>query len=970
MDLLTRLRTAAAASVDPEASTRIERFAHAAAAVPGGLAACVPDATAERLLLRFVEQSPHFTQRLVRDPAALAALAHDPWLRREKPETEMRKELDAELAATPGQLLAALRRYRNRAYLRLCARELGDGAPAEVGRELAALASVLLDAAVDHLSAELDARFGPPLTTDGTRARFVVFGMGKLGGAELNFSSDIDLIYVYETDSGAAGTLTLHEYFSRLAERLTRALADVTDDGFCFRVDMRLRPEGSRGPLVNSVAATERYYESWGRPWERQAWLKARPVAGDRALGEETLKILEPFIWPRTSGSDVINAVHALMGRIRAELTDEDDVKLGPGGIREIEFFVQALQLVHGRSPRLRERGTLRALEALLFSGIISAREQRTLATAYDFLRRVEHRLQLEELRQTHSLPRDPDRRALLARRIGFPDLATFEATLARARADVAAIYATLGAPAADDVPHDIALALDGNREALGRLGFTNPDASADELEMLRGRPGPFAPNAADGGRLAAFLLAEAAASPDPDLALRRLVDLVSRRRAAAALFSLAEMHRPLGRLVISLFGTSDFLAKELINKPELVEPLLLTPRSQRIKSRAELERAVTAALDEAADDEASDPVEAQLNALRRIKREEILRIGLHDVAGQLLPAEVSVQISDLAEVMLAAALRIVEGPVYAKYGRPRTALAIVALGKLGGRELTYSSDLDLVFVYGDEGSAVHDDGRPGADHMEIYSRLVQRLRHALDATLEEGRLFEIDTRLRPSGQQGALVSSLPGFRAYHARAAQLWERQALIKARAVAGDAALGQEIEALAHAHVYGGEAAAHPDAATTAQEITRLRARIERELAREARGRFHVKAGRGGLLDVEFLTQYLQLVHGPTHPLIRVRATVQALDLMAKAGIIPFDDARRLVESYGFLRLLENRLRIVHDRSIDEITDDPKLLDGLARRMGYVGDRPGAHLLDDYRAHTAQVRGLYEKYLPTPE
>jgi glutamate-ammonia-ligase adenylyltransferase len=968
MDLLARLRATAAASVDAEAPTRLERFV-AAAAESGGLEACVPDATAERLLLRFLEQSPHFTQRLIRDPTALAALARDPWLRREKPEAEMRRELDAELA-TSAPLLTALRRYRNRAYLRLCARELGDGAPAEVGRELSALAAVLLDGAIGRLSAELAARFGPPLTDEGQRCRFVVFGMGKLGGDELNFSSDIDLIYVYETDAGAAGSLSLHEYFSRLAERLTRALSDVTDDGFCFRVDLRLRPEGSRGPLVNSLAATERYYESWGRPWERQAWLKARPVAGDRDLGEETLKVLEPFIWPRTVGSDVIDAVHTLMGRIRAELRDADDLKLGPGGIREIEFFVQALQLVHGRSPRLRERGTLRALEALLFSGVISAREQRTLATAYDFLRRVEHRVQLEELRQTHSLPVDPPRRALLARRLGFPDLASFEATLARTRADVSAIYATLGAPAPDEAPPDVALALaTGDREALRRLGFSDPDASSDELELLRARPGPFAPNAADGGRLAAFLLTEAAASPDPDLALRRLVDLVSRRQAAAALFSLAEMHRPLGRLVVSLFGTSDFLAKELIAKPELVEPLLLTPRTQRMKSRAELERAVADALAQAAADESRDPVEAQLNALRRVKREEILRIGLHDVAGQLLPAEVSVQISDLAEVMLAAALRVVEGPVFAKYGRPRTALAVVALGKLGGRELTYSSDLDLVFVYGDEGQALHDDGRPGASHMELYSRLVQRLRHALDATLEEGRLFEIDTRLRPSGQQGALVSSLPGFRAYHARAAALWERQALIKARAVAGDPTLGRAIEEITKAHVYEGSAASTADPTTLAHEIARLRARIERELAREARGRFHVKAGRGGLLDVEFLTQYLQLVHGPTHPLVRVRATVEALDLLAEAGLVPFDDARRLVESYGFLRLLENRLRIVHDRSIDELIDDPGSLDRLARRMGYVGDRPGARLLEEYRAHTEQVRRLYNRYLPTP-
>ncbi len=968
LELAARLRAAALAGPDPDgAPVRIDRFL-AACEEHGGVEACVPTDQAERLLTLITAQSAYLTQPLVRNPPALARLSGDPYLAREKSRATMSDELHRQLSQPRVGLEHVLRHFRNAEYLRLGARELGFGTAAEVGRELAHLASACLDGALDRLYRELCAKHGEPRLIvdggDGTRCRFVVIGMGKLGGEELNFSSDVDLLYLYETDQAIVGDgkdLSPHQFFARLCERLGRAISDVTDEGFCFRVDLRLRPEGTRGPVTNSLPAAETYYESWGRAWERQAWVKALPVAGDLDLGEEALAMLAPFIWPRSSSPDVIRAVHELMNKIRAELGEPDDIKVGPGGIREIEFFVQALQMVHGRSIALRERGTLRALDKLLFAGLISEREHRALTEAYVFLRRVEHRLQLEEGRQTHAMPKEAERRALFARRLGFLDRGRFELALAAHRREVSEIYATLGAPEAP-APKPVLALLDpgSSREtllaALGELGFTDLETAADELGVLRGKPhSPF--SGVSPARLASQLLEDTAASPDPDLALRRLVDLVGRRNAAAEIWRLMESHRPLGRLVVSLFGTSEFLSRELIAHPELLEPLLSAAQARPVRTRAEIDAAVAAALAPLPlDDE-----EARLNALRRIKSEEMLRVGLFDVAGELEPWQVSSQLSDLAETLLQASLELVAPPTYRKYGTPGATLAVVGLGKLGGRELTYSSDLDVVFVYSEEGTAV---GGREATHFEVMSRLAQRLLHALSAYLEEGRLYEIDTRLRPSGQKGALVSSLEGFRTYHQHAAQLWERQALIKARTVAGDRDLGATIEAITRDHVYG----AH-GALTThmAEEIGRLRARMEKELAHETAHRFNIKTGRGGLLDVEFLVQYLQLREGPMLPALRVRATTEALAALKDEAVLPPGEARELAESYAFLRRLENRMRIVHDRSIHEITDDPAQLDKLARRLGYVAAAPGARLLTEYRDHAERIRAIYHRYLP---
>jgi glutamate-ammonia-ligase adenylyltransferase len=968
---------------DPaDAVLRFERIADAARAAGRPLADITPAEL--HVLAVSCQRAPYLAALLARDPARLRRVAADPYLAREKPRGEQAAELAARIAADPAAaagdddaFAAALRRYRADEIVRLGVREFGLGTDIEVGRELARLAEVAFDAAIAHHAAALTARIGPPRWTDDAGrerdAELAVIGMGKLGGEELNFASDVDVIYLYSSDAGRAGDRTLHEYFTELCRRVTAAVGDVTDEGVVFRVDLRLRPEGSRGPIANSLPSAERYYEAWGRPWERQAWLKARPCAGSLALGAEAVRALEPFVHPRAASPRVIDDVAELNRRIKAELDASGvdsgfDVKNGVGGIREIEFFVQALQLIHaGRQPALRARSTLAALDQLVFAGIIAAAEQRTLATAYRFLRHVEHVLQLEGGRQTQRLPTDRARLAALARRLDLADAAALADALRAHTAEVARLFATLGDGGDAAVTPEIALLLAADappervRAALAALGFRDPEQAARDLEDARRRPssplGPTATGAA--ARIAPELLVEVAASPDPDQALRYLVDLIARRGSWSAVWQLFDDNRQVMRLIASLFGTSAYLARTFASHPELIDVLLGAGRARDRVSVAELRAAAAerfAGLD--ADDE-----EARWNALAELKATETLRIGLADIAGSLDAEQVSQELSALAEATLKEAVAIVSASLRARHGWPRddvsapVELALLALGKLGGRELGYASDLDILFVYSADGAS---DGPRPLPTVEYMTRLAQRLVGALHAMHPTGRLYETDTRLRPEGQKGLLVSSLAGWQSYHRDHARLWERQALIKLRPVAGDAALGDRVAALAADHVWGVApgAGGREDAAALARAVIEMRDKIERELAGGAS--FNVKTGRGGLIDVEFAAQYLQLAHGHAHPELRTPSTVAALAAAARAGVAEPRRCALLIDGWRFFRTLEHRLRIVHDRSEQRLPVDPAELDKLARRVRY----PDAAALEAAcRRWASDVRAAYE-------
>lgn len=950
----TRAAVLAGAPDPADAARQLDRLADAVALVD------LPHEAIEILRVA-CQRAPYLTTLLTRDARRLARVAADPYLHREKPAAVMAAELAELPAGDEAELCASLRRWRHDEMVRLGVRELADAEAAAVGRELADLAGVAFDAALAFWDARLRARHGPPRYTDDDGVdrdcELTVIGMGKLGGRELNFSSDVDVIYVYSSDAGAAGERSLHEYYAELCRKVTAAISELTADEFVFRVDLRLRPEGSRGAIANSLPSTERYYEAWGRPWERQAWLKARPCAGSRALGDEVMRTLEPFIHPRHTSPAVIAEVAELNRKIKAELDSSGvdsgfDVKNGIGGIREVEFFVQALQLVHaGHRRELRARGTLAALDQLLFTGLITDAEHRELADAYRVLRRLEHGLQLETGRQTQRLPGDARRLELYARRMGYADAAALRDHLRALTGPVAALFASLGS---DDEgpPPDIHVLLDFDapperaREALARLGFDDVDQALHQLEYGRRKPlspiGPSAEGAA--ARVAPDLLWAIATSPDPDQALGFLVELISRRGSWSALWRLFADNRAAMQLVASVMGSSAYLSRQFVNHPELIDGLLQSGRATARLAHDDIDASVGRRLAQAPEGDE----EAAWSALAAAKQAHVLRVGLGDIAGDLKTLDVSQQLTAIADVCLRRAYAMVSDSVAARYGAGG-ALAVLGLGKLGGGELGYASDLDLVFV--------HDDG---AD-VELASRIARRLMSALHAMHPGGRLYETDARLRPDGTRGMLVVSVSGWERYHRDSAQLWERQALIKLRAVAGDAALGARVEELARAFVY----APPHDRAALASTIRGMRDRIERELG-GGPDAMDLKAGRGGLIDAEFAAQYLQLAYGAEHAELRTRATVPALRAAAALVVADPDACAVLADGYEFLRALEQRIRIVHDRSENRLPRQPRELAKLARRAGFASSDA---LHAAYLRWTDQIRAAYDRVVESP-
>jgi glutamate-ammonia-ligase adenylyltransferase len=961
-------------SADPDLCLAgVERYLDAAGALPEEpdlLDGLVLLCGSSRMLATLLARSPHLLRRTVRSR----------WLARPRNEADLRaflaravRRLDPDDVAGLHRLL---RNVRARQVLRIALRDLRRVRVREVTEELSVLATACLHVAIQFHDRRLRSRHGPPagLAGGAPGTGFCAIAMGKLGARELNFSSDVDLIYVYDRDGQTEGerSLTHFAYYARLAELVTESLARPTEDGFVFRVDLNLRPDGQNGPIVNSVHAAELYYQSFGRSWERAALVKARPAAGDEGVGAEFLRQLAPFVWRRSLDISVLDEIHAMKARIdaRAGAEGKDDLKLGKGGIREAEFFVTALQLLHGGredGEALRERAVLPALDRLLFAGIVPARDRDELADAYLFLRRAEHRVQMVEGAQTHRLP-PPGERLGLARSMGYLSEAEFDGALHTHRERTGRIFGSLLGAARDQAPLDPELTLladpdvePGRRAEIAlRRGFLDPDRAIAAIDLMARRPTPFSrlgdPAQAGG------LLADALGTPDPDQALWHLGDFAAALRNPEPYFAIMRENRRVARLLLSLFGTSDFLSKRFVRTPELFDVLLARDQNVVEKPREEMRAELAERLRPPPDDLHPDELlELRLGAVRRYKDQEILRIAVHDIAGMCDMPAVSRQLTELAEVCLEACLDLAEAEARARGTLPDARLCVIGMGKLGGRELGYHSDLDLIFVYPGE-----------ATGHERYARLAQRFMSFLQMPLREGRLYQIDTRLRPSGNQGALVIGLEGFVRYHTGQApangppsavrsQLWERQALLRARHVAGDAALFDEV---ARRAIVPAVYAPQSERAATAEEIRRMRERIEAEISREdSRGR-NPKTGHGALVDVEFAAQFLQLVHGYEHPEIRSGSTPEALLLLRDAGLLREPVYQALASGYGFLRRVDLRLRIVHDYTVDHLPPPGPELDQLARRLGYGGPEAAARFLAEYDRVTSAVRRAFEE------
>ena len=877
-----------------------------------------PPITASRFVARWLGAAPERAEQL----ASLSAVS--------LADADFRVLLEGELAkGLP--LERAMRRVRNLLISTIVARDLGGQADLdEVITAMTAFADFAIQTHVASLMAELVAAHGMPVGEDSGRPQhLIVLAMGKQGGGELNVSSDIDLIFVYPEDGDTAAApgqrqLSNHEFFIRLGRRLSAALSEVIEDGFTFRVDMALRPNGKSGPLAASFGMVEEYLIVQGREWERYAWVKARAVTGEPADIAALDAIVQPFVFRRYLDFGVIDAIRTMHAQIRAEVKRQErlhpershNVKLGRGGIREIEFLAQVFQLIRGgRDPALRERSTRKTLVLLAERELLTVDTVERLLAAYTFLRNLEHRLQYLEDAQTHTLPVSDEDRLTVAQMMGCPDEATLLARLEEQRTFVAqqfdAIFADKEAP--DQDPDAPALAddldnLDALAERLGALGFNDTRAAASRLiTTLQGARLASLP---DFSRVRLLALVEAAlpliATVVTDAGmgshaatLGRLLDLfeaIARRSAYLAL--LTEYPHTLER-VIRMINASGWAATFLTQHPILLDELL-DDRNAGAEALPQLAATLDAQLTEAAGD-----TERQLDILRETHHAQLFRLLALDLAGELSVEHLADHLSALADTIVGAVVTHAWRAVNGRH-RETPRFAVIAYGKLGGKELGYVSDLDVIFLYDD------DDG----DAPPLYAKLAQRFITWMTAPTPAGILFDIDIALRPDGASGMLVSSIAAFERYQSDAAWIWEHQALTRARFCAGDAAIGARFEAIREQVLRKDRSS---QAATLKDEVVQMRARMHgANLNRSTQ--FDLKHDAGGMIDIEFIVQYLVLRHAHAYPQLTANAgNIALLHLCGELGLIDALLASQVAAAYRAMRKLQHSVRLQgHDKT----------------------------------------------------
>ncbi len=842
-------------------------------------------------------------------------------------------------ALTDDQLKKALRQLRVEVICALMERDLARAADvAEITGSMTDLAEVAIQRALAVVMADLEALFGEPRGPNGERLTLGVVGMGKLGGRELNVSSDIDLIFVYEDDGETTGgqrsPIATQDFFTRVGKRLISALSDVSADGFVFRVDMRLRPNGDSGPLVSSLGMLEEYFYVQGREWERYAWIKGRLVSEAHSESAQRLALqldalVKPFVYRRYLDFGVIAAIRSLHVQIRQEAQRRahmrpdkaDDIKLGRGGIREIEFSAQVFQLIRGgQDAGFRVRPTLAVLGYAAARGLIATDVCADLTRAYQFLRELEHRLQYRDDAQTHAMPVDPAERAALAAAMGFADypalMQTLDAHRDRVERQFDQIFADkVNGEGGCGVSEDgaaawvwsAALAEEGaDDELLERLAELGIDDPVPLLARLRGlwQSSRYA-GLPEKSRQRFDCVAQRAleAARTLEARVRRgdtlarmfdLLDAVSRRGAYLAL--LTEYPDALDR-VLKVLGASRWAAGYLIRHPQLLDELLDDEAIATPFDWPEFSRLLRARLAAAAD------VEQQMDLLRHAHQAEVFRILLNDLAGRLSVEHVSDRLSELADAVLDVTIETV-WKQFAKRHREVPRFAAIAYGKLGGKELGYASDLDLIFLYDDEDESAS----------EIYAVFARRLITWLTTATGAGTLFDVDLRLRPNGESGLLVTDFDAFRRYQLRegdaanTAWVWEHQALTRARFSAGDAAIGNAFEAIRV------QVLTTPrDAAPLAKEIVEMRQRVEDGHPNRT-DLFDLKHDRGGMVDIEFLVQYWVLLHAAQDPeLIRNTGNIALLREVSRFGLMSEEEAETIGSAYRLYRKLQHQLRL---------------------------------------------------------
>ena len=887
-------------------------------------------------------------------------------------------------------IFSPLRKFKKREYIRIGLRDLlGKVDFQETVEDISNLADVCLQAAYEHADRELRKKYGSPFyqTADGNwkESEFAILGMGKLGGRELNYSSDIDLIYIYSSNQGetrpasekdsSISRISNHEYFTKLALEITKSLNEITADGNVFRVDLELRPEGKSGEIVNSLASCEIYYQSWGRTWERQALIKARVSAGSDNLGKEFFEMIEPFIYRRSLDFEAIEEIKSMKHKINKSLKGKysrGNIKLGFGGIREAEFFVQAYQLLlGGRDKSLRVRDSLGAMKTLREKNIITEEDHNRLREAYIFLRNLENRVQITFGLQTYLLPDNETDLAVLARKMrisGDSQKALADNLMKEYEKHTQVVGTMFAEQFVEKEKREAAetISSEWNRARIGEEQFT--ESRLEEIPLL---PDPkrayrFLESFRDGPQFShpsmqsiqgfysiiPKIFQQCGKVPRPDSAIENLCRFVEATGARESFLNLFLENEKFLELLLILFGSSGLLSQILIRRPDLVDVLTDMDSIYRFKLAEKIQEDLNRALKNSPDFESRSLV------LRRIKQAEELRIGVRYLIKEADLAGTLADLSNLADVFLETVFQIACEELEKKSAdRNLRDFCIIGMGKQGGHELNFGSDLDVLLVY-DEG----ESEPPPEGFAAYYSALSQMIYKLTSEMTSAGYAYKIDTELRPEGDSGVLVLSVQGYEKYFQSRAKFWEQQALVRARFVAGNPKVGKKFIESVHRFVYR-----EKFEYGSLIEISRLRERMEQELAKEATKGKNVKLGFGGLADIEFVVQILQLMHGKKFKRLRQTNTLSALKNFVALGLVDQGMAEELQDSYLFLRNLECVLRIIRDTPTNNLPKKSNELAPVARLLGYEGDSAeilAGTLLVDYDRHTQRVRKHYRK------
>ena len=938
------------------------------------------DAEALPTLLQIFATSQHLSDLLISDPECFDLLR----LTEGQPVARgaLVDELAAEVEAVEHDqaVMRTLRRFKRRETLRIAYGDIVRKQSLKtVTTQISFLADAVLEAALRAAWRKMRRDRGLALGPDGQPARFVVLALGKLGGVELNYSSDIDLIFLYDSDgqTDARRPQSNREHFDRLAREFIRLLSEPTELGVPYRVDLRLRPEGQPGPMVVSLSGALHYYDTRGRTWERQAFIKARPVAGDLALGADFLRQLRPWIYRRYLSRADISGIKALKRRIEQRThgqgAETRDVKAGHGGIRDIEFVIQFLQLLNGADlPQLQTGNTLEAIAKLENVGCLSDQERSILWENYSFLRQIEHRLQIMFDLQTHLLPEQPEEIRKLALRMDYADApgrsarAAFQADY-RNRTELNRkildhlLHDAFSDDAATEAEVDLVLDPDPPEErianVLGKYPFRDVKLAHRNLMALAEEKIRFLSTRRCRHFLAAIapqLLQAIAATPDPDSTLVNLGQVSDSLGGKGVLWELFSFNAPSLRLYVTLCAYSPYLSGILTSNPGMLDGLMDSLVLDKLPTRDSL-RKTLGELCRGAED--LDPI------LHSFKNDQQLRVGVRDLLGKEDVQATTRALSDVAETCLEQIVLAEHRRLAAKLGRPQIdqgrrrgqqcELAILAMGKFGGQEMNYHSDLDIVFLYEADGHTARAGGRgETTTNQHFFSELGQRIIKTTGRLSAHGRLFEIDARLRPTGRSGSLACSLVEFARYFAGGGgQLWERQALCKARPVFGSPRAAKATVAAA-----GKAAFDHRWRPADADEIRKMRSRLEGT----ATGG-DLKRGAGGIVDIEFLVQMLQLKHARRNPDLRTPNTLAALAALHEAKHLAAEDFDFFTRSYRFLRALEGRLRLMNVTARNKLPESPTELAKLAHLLRWPSS---GQLLVDFEHYTQETRKRFDR------